>query len=210
MPSIHRVWIRAVSHAGVGLIPGVYVKASMELAKVQSHSLECWGVCECDFLSRLLSLFQRLPGKKSKIKQKQKPIWQSWKHTDCHKAKELLGCNCLPVRYCWESHSLSVTANYVNSSNMDGPRNHWSIPHRNCRVIAKARDNWANRPDPTLAFVNGWRVFCDSWDLESRQGKQNSRGNCRREMMFLYHIGRALGEQHTLRLCTSLEKQCCD
>lgn len=178
----------------------------MELAKVQSHSLECRRVCECNFLSRLLSLFQRLPGKKSKIKQKQKPIWQSWKHTDCHKAKEqLFACQVLlgePFPFC---HCQLCELN-----NLDGPRNHWSIPHRNCRLIAKARDNWANRPDPTLAFVNGWRVFCDSWDLESRQGKQNSPGNCRREMMFLYHIGRALGEQHTLMLCTSLEKQCCD
>jgi hypothetical protein len=71
---------------GVRLIPAVYVKASMELVKVQSHFLECLRVCECDFsVSSSLSLSKAAQKnktkqnktKQNKTKQKQETIWQN-------------------------------------------------------------------------------------------------------------------------------------
>lgn len=121
---------------GVRLIPGVYAKASVELGKVQLHFLECLRGCECDFLSLSVPVSFKV-GQKKKKQNETKPN-ETKTQTDLAELKpqiatetrELLVCVCFPVRCCQEIQPPHVAAKYVNSSNVDGQRNHQQGPHK--------------------------------------------------------------------------------
>lgn len=130
-PSIHRVWIRVVSHARSEIDPRSLRKSFSGAREGPVTLLEClWG-CECDFLSLSVPVsFKVSLKKKNETKpNKTKTDLAESKPQITMETREVLVCVCFPVRCCWEIHPPCVAAKYVNSSNVDGQSNRQQGPH---------------------------------------------------------------------------------
>lgn len=134
-PSIHRVWIRVVSHARSEIDPRSLRKSFSGAWEGpvtflrMSERLRVWLS-----QSRRPCLFQSRPEKKQNETKPNETKTQTdlaeLKPQIATETRELLVCVCFPVRCCREIHPPHVAAKYVNSNNVDGQRNHWQGPHK--------------------------------------------------------------------------------
>lgn len=127
--------------------------------------------------------------------------------------REVLVCVCFPVRCCREIHPPCVAAKYVNSSNVDGQRNHQQGPHK---IVGKQlKSEMTLLADPAQPLVN-WvgsapcqlgdesPVNSETWNLN--EGKRAARV---KETDDVTPPHRAFGEGPSSP-STSLGKQCCN
>lgn len=111
--SIQSVWIRAVLQATREIDPRSLCRTSIGLVMVRSHFLECVEGSERDpfCISCSLSLSKDwLASEQRDLAKQERP--------SATQTKEFLVHIYLPVRCCWEIHSLQITANCVNSSSL--------------------------------------------------------------------------------------------